>query len=291
MAQPNLNEIHDFLVALAKKAGDLVMTATPSATGSDTKVNSVDLVTETDVAVEKLVADTLKEGYPDYKFLGEETYDPAVPLSSDPTFVCDPIDGTTNFVHSYPIVCISLSLVIEKRPIVGVVYNPFQQLLFTGIRGQGSYRNLTTRLPLNSSPEPLTGLDKALVAVEWGQGRSGPNYEVKWQTFLKLVSAKELGGAMVHGQRMFGSAALNLCAVAAGQLDVYWEGGPWAWDFAAGKLILEEAGGLFAGGNPGDWEPALDGRTVLAVRGAPSGQKQLVEEFWNYVVGKYNYSS
>jgi hypothetical protein len=62
------------------------------------------------------------------------------------------------------------------------------------------------------------------VAVEWGQGRSGPNYEVKWQTFLKLVSAKELGGAMVHGQRMFGSAALNLCAVAAGQLDVYWVG-------------------------------------------------------------------
>ncbi|KAH0563141.1 hypothetical protein GP486_002296 [Trichoglossum hirsutum] len=226
MAQQNLKEIHDSLVALAKKAGDLVMTAAPSATTSDTKVNSVDLVTETDVAVEKLVADTLREKYPDYN-----------------------------------------------------------------IRGQGSYRNLTTRLPLNPSPEPLTGLDKALAAVEWGQDRSGPNYEVKWRTFLKLVSAKELDGAMVHGQRMFGSAALNLCAVAAGQLDVYWEGGPWAWDFAAGKLILEEAGGMFVGGNPGDWEPALDGRTVLAVRGAPSGQKQLIEEFWSYVVGRFAYPS
>ncbi|KAI9769289.1 MAG: hypothetical protein M1839_003766 [Geoglossum umbratile] len=313
MAEPNLQEIHDFFVVLAKKAGGLVIAARPSAANSGRKVNAVDVVTETDLAVEKLVAESLREKYPSYRlvdlsmrsglslrrftyallctlsFLGEETYDPAVPLSSDPTFVCDPIDGTTNFVHAFPTVCISLAFVIDKRSVVGVVYNPFLDILHTAIRGRGSYRNLTTRLPLDQNPSPLTGLGNALVAVEWGQDRSGVNYDVKRQTLLNLVAAKELGGAMVQGLRMLGSAALNLCSIAAGELDVYWEGGPWAWDFAAGMLILEEAGGMFVGAHPGNWEPALDGRTVLAVRAAPAGQKEIIEEFWSHVVGKFDY--
>ena len=88
---------------------------------------------------------------------------------------------------------------------------------------------------------------------------------------------------MYTSLRSLGSAALNLCAVAAGQLDVYWEGGCWAWDVCAGWCILAEAGGLVAGGNPGTWHPELDSRKYLAVRGAPAGQKELVEEFWGVV--------
>ena len=94
---------------------------------------------------------------------------------------------------------------------------------------------------------------------------------------------------MVHSLRSNGSAALNLCSVAAGQVDLYWEGGCWAWDVAAGWLVLTEAGGLMVDGNPGGWTPAVDGRRYMAVRAAPSGQKEIIEEFWSAVEGNMEY--
>lgn len=175
---------------------------------------------------------------------------------------------------------------MDRDPAVGVIYNPWQDLLFTGIKGQGSYMTRikgTTpqKLPLASSPRPLEGLGTALVAVEWGSGRDGPNYELKTDVFKKLAGSTEIGGAMVHSLRSLGSAALNLAAVAAGQMDMYWEGGCWAWDVCAGWCILREAGGIMASGNPGEWNPELESRLYLAVRGAPSGQKDLVKELWD----------
>lgn len=139
------------------------------------------------------------------------------------------------------------------------------------------------KLPLATSPRPLEGLANALIAIEWGSHRDGPNYELKTEVFKKLAATKETGGAMVHSLRSLGSAALNIAAVAAGQMDAYWEGGCWAWDVCAGWCILKEAGGIMAGGNPGQWAPAVDERKYLAVRGAPSGQKELVEEFWGVI--------
>ena len=128
------------------------------------------------------------------------------------------------------------------------------------------------------------------MAVEWGNERSGNNWEVKTSTFASLAGAPETGGAMVHSLRSLGSAALNLCAVASGTLDAYWEGGCWAWDVAAGWVILKEAGGLMVSGNKGDWEPKIDGRVYLAVRGAGDGeQKGFVEEFWDHVKGRLEY--
>jgi myo-inositol-1(or 4)-monophosphatase len=90
---------------------------------------------------------------------------------------------------------------------------------------------------------------------------------------------------MVHGLRSFGSAALNLCGVASGGLDVYWEAGCWAWDVCAGWVILEEAGGIMVDANPGNWEPRVDERRYMAVRGG-EGQKEIIEEFWGQVHGK-----
>lgn len=136
------------------------------------------------------------------------------------------------------------------------------------------------RLPLAKTPRPLTGLGEALLAVEYGSVREGPNFDIKIETFRKLTASKETGGCMVQSLRSLGSAALNIAAVAAGQLDMYWEGGCWAWDVCAGWCILSEAGGKMVSGNAGDWEPEVDGRVYLAVRGAPSGQKEIVEEFW-----------
>lgn len=155
-----------------------------------------------------------------------------------------------------------------------------------------------TRLPVsagtsgdgNQAPA-LNGLSTALVAIEWGSSRDGPNYDVKTAVFRKLAASPETGGAMVHSLRSLGSAALNLCAVAAGELDMYWEGGCYAWDVCAGWCILSEAGGIMASANPGDWEPPLDARVYLAVRGAPKGQREIVEEFWKVVGdGKLDYT-
>ena len=97
---------------------------------------------------------------------------------------------------------------------------------------------------------------------------------------------------MVHSIRSMGSAALNFCALAKGEVDLYWEGGTHAWDVAAGWVILEEAGGTVVDANPGGWNMTVDGRRYLGVRGCEGGkeqQKALIEEFWSAVKGKYEY--
>lgn len=231
------------------------------------------------------------------RFLGEETYHPGLHLTAAPTFVVDPIDGTTNFVHAYPYVSISLAFVNNLVPLVGVVYNPFTLHLYHAIRGNGAYlttndesHERTQKLPSRGSPDPLRGLNQALVAIEWGNERSGNNWSVKTATFAALAGSPDIGGAMVHSLRSLGSAALNLCAVASGTIDAYWEGGCWAWDVAAGWVVLEEAGGMMVSGNRGDFKPKIDGRVYLAVRGAEKAdQKRFVEEFWGHVKGKLEY--
>ena len=212
-------------------------------------------------------------------------------LTAAPTFVVDPIDGTVNFVHGNPYVSVSLALCVDKRPVVGIVYNPFTAMFYSAIKGQGSYLNRKTRLPMRRDPATLTaGLKAALIAVEWGSDRKGNNWDVKLNTFRNLG---EQGKGMVHSMRSLGSAALNFCAVAAGTIDLYWEAGCWAWDVAAGWLILEEAGGLVADANPGGWAPTVDGRRYMAVRASDSGegQKEIVEEFWKLVAGRFEYDT
>lgn len=258
-----------------------------------------------------MISKTLFAKFPTFKFLGEETYKPGMKLTDAPTFVVDPIDGTTNFVHRYPYVSISMGFAVNREPLVGVVYNPFTAQMYTGIKGEGSYlidykgwaeggdhEPRRQRLPLRQPPEALKELSEALIAVEWGNDRSGSNWEAKIKTWDNLGRAKEDGGAMIHSARSFGSAALNLCAVASGSIDLYWEGGCWAWDVCAGWVILKEAGGVIVDANPGDWEVSIpvDHRKYLALRAVAgdemendNGQRKIVEEFWSFVVGKMEY--
>ncbi|KAI0158474.1 inositol monophosphatase [Pestalotiopsis sp. NC0098] len=304
-ADLDLQDIHDTLVSIAFDAGRMILTANPSDIDQGTKLNSADIVTECDKAVEAHVSSVLRHKYPSYAFMGEETYQPGQTLGPEPTFIVDPIDGTTNFVHGFPHACISLGFAADRIPTIGVVYNPYLDTLYTAIRGRGAYmtvgrswglgeggRGNISKLPLAKTPQPLAGLDSALLAVEWGSSRDDANYELKADVFRRLCLSKTQGGAMVHSLRSLGSAALNLCAVAAGQLDLYWEGGCWAWDVCAAWTILAEAGGIMAGGNPGVWDPQIDGRKYLAVRGAPAGQREIVEEMWA-VIGdrKMDYTS
>ncbi|KAI2003558.1 hypothetical protein LOZ51_000638 [Ophidiomyces ophidiicola] len=315
---PNLQDIHDCFLELAEKAGEMITGAKPLVNAAGSKKNSTsrygwmyepipeglltgyllstyigsDLVTETDRAVEKMVSTELQRRYPHYEFLGEETYQPGMRLTNAPTFVVDPIDGTVNFVHGFPNACISLGFAIDRQPVVGVVFNPFTNMLYSAIRGQGAFLNRTTRLPLKGDAiEPLKRLSNALVGVEWGSDRSGQNWDTKIRTFEMLGKTREEGGAMVHSMRSMGSAALNLCAVAAGFMDLYWEGGCWAWDVCAGWVILTEAGGIMVDGNPGGWKAEVDGRQYLAIRASKNGegQRETATEFWGFVKGRFSY--
>jgi myo-inositol-1(or 4)-monophosphatase len=256
----------------------------PESTYTNT-TPAVDLVTETDRAVESLISTSLRAQYPNFSFMGEETYQPGDTLTSAPTFICDPIDGTTNFVHRYPYVSISLGFAVNLEPTIGIVYNPFTDTLYSAIKGKGAWLNQKLRLPL-SEPTPLESLNTCLVAVEWGSDRSGNDFKVKSETFKRLAATKENGGGMVHGLRSFGSAALNLCGVASGGLDIYWEAGCWAWDVCAGWVILTESGGKMVDANPGNWSPRIDERRYFAVRGG-EGQKEVIEEFWSLVDGAF----
>ncbi|KAI5476390.1 hypothetical protein MNV49_007768 [Pseudohyphozyma bogoriensis] len=266
MSAPDLAEIYEFAIKLARTGGDMISasssnrSANSSSTSADaTKKNRVDLVTETDQAVEAFVKEQISKSYPDHSFIGEESYAAGeiATLTDAPTWICDPIDGTTNFVHGFDHVCISIGFAYKKKPVVGVIYNPFLNKLYSARSGHGAYLNEITRLPLtHPNPHPLPFLGDALIGVEWGSDRSKNVVEKKGRTFMRLAGdPKEIdGGVMAHSLRSIGSAALNYAYTAAGQLDLYWEIGCWEWDVAAGTIIAQEAGGKVYGRGGQPWQ-------------------------------------
>ncbi|KAG1793991.1 myo inositol monophosphatase [Suillus plorans] len=254
----DLRSILTFTVKVARTAGTLILEgsqAIQSTSDVNEKKNSVDLVTEYDVAVEELVKSEITKAYPSFKFIGEESYSFGTrnELTDEPTFCVDPIDGTTNFVHGFPFACISLGLIYQKRPVLGVIYNPFLDHLYTGIEGQGSFLTRGNSQPLKlplTNPKPLPSLQKALLAVEWGSDRGKKTLVPKSDSFLRLAGDPAdgiAGGRMAHSIRSLGSAALNISMVAQGGLDLYWEIGCWPWDVCAGIIIAQEAGGAVVG--------------------------------------------
>ncbi|KAL4386038.1 hypothetical protein GQ457_09G000950 [Hibiscus cannabinus] len=227
----------DFLataVDAAKKAGEVIRKGFYQTKNVEHK-GQVDLVTETDKACEDLVFNHLKQHYPSHKFIGEETTAAcgASELTDEPTWIVDPLDGTTNFVHGFPFVCVSIGLTIGKVPTVGVVYNPIMNELFTAVLGKGAFLNGT---PIRVSSQ--NELVKSLLATEVGTKRDVLTVDTTTNRINKLLFK-------VRSLRMSGSCALNLCGIACGRLDLFYEigyGGPW--DVAAGVLIVKEAGGL-----------------------------------------------
>ncbi|KIK62250.1 hypothetical protein GYMLUDRAFT_42196 [Collybiopsis luxurians FD-317 M1] len=310
---PNdLKFILDFTVNLARKAGQLILEGSEAiqSAGStvDEKKNSVDLVTEYDVKVEELVKKEIAATYPDFQFIGEESYAAGSrsPLTDDPTFCVDPIDGTTNFVHGFPWVCISLGLVYKKKPVLGVIFNPFMQLLYTGIIGQGSYLSRhggePMKLPLTKHPKPLPTLNQALIAIEWGNDRTLDPLTKRSESFHKLAGDPDngvVGGRMAHSLRSLGSSAMNFAMVAQGGLDIYWEIGCWPWDVCAGMVIAREAGGLVTGSHDyyaatkdssafGEQnEEILTGRKYLVVRAVGDSEKEKGREAQKRIMGEF----
>ncbi|KAK2652807.1 hypothetical protein Ddye_012663 [Dipteronia dyeriana] len=230
----SLGEFLAAAVDAAKRAGEIIRNGFYKTKHVEHK-GQVDLVTETDKACENLIFNHLKQRFPTHKFIGEETTaaNGATELTDEPTWIVDPLDGTTNFVHGFPFVCVSIGLTIGMIPTVGVVYNPIMDELFTGIRGQGAFLN---GKPVKVSKK--TELLNSLLATEAGTKRDKATLDATTNRINSLLFK-------VRSIRMSGSCALNLCGVACGRLDLFYElgfGGPW--DVAAGIVIVQEAGGV-----------------------------------------------
>ncbi|KAI0756095.1 myo inositol monophosphatase [Daedaleopsis nitida] len=308
LSQADLQLILEFTVGLAREAGALMLEGSEAIRASgaaDEKKNSVDLVTEYDVRVEELVKARIAVKYPTFQFLGEETFAKGVQpeMTDEPTFCVDPIDGTTNFIHGFPHSCISLGLISFKRPVLGVLYNPFLDQLYTATKGGGAFLaqcgRTPVRLPLAQPPRPLPSLSQALLGVEWGADRSAELVHKKGESFKRLAGDPKTGverGKMAHSLRSLGSAALNYGLVAQGGLDLYWEIGTWPWDICAGAIICQEAGCLVAGSrtDPLDndvTDKVLWGRKHMVIRAigdsesetGVEAQKRLIKEFYETV--------
>jgi myo-inositol-1(or 4)-monophosphatase len=218
-------------VEVVTRAGDMQMARLGTDLAIDRK-SAIDLVTDVDLAVERMCRDLVTARFPDHVVLAEELGgDAAAGARPDaPCWVFDPIDGTTNFAHGLPIFCASLALEIAGTAEVAAVYDPNRQELFTAERGGGAFLN---RQPIRVSAAASL-LDALLV--------TGFPYDVHTR-IAEIVGlfAEFVGRA--RAVRRLGSAAIDLCWVAAGRMDGFWEQDLRPWDLAAGALVVAEAGG------------------------------------------------
>uniref|UniRef100_A0A1L8E1T0 Inositol-1-monophosphatase n=1 Tax=Nyssomyia neivai TaxID=330878 RepID=A0A1L8E1T0_9DIPT len=247
---------------LVDEAGKIIASRNSGAKTISEKSDDIDLLTETDQQVEKLLTETLHEMFPSHKFIGEEPFGEGnrSQLTDDPTWIIDPVDGTMNFVHSYPQSCVSVGLWVNKSPELAIVFNPIFNQKFTARRGQGAFYN---GQQIHVSGQKA--LNKALITTEFGTSRDGDKVRVTLENLAKVVPA-------VHGIRVTGSAALNMCMVAQGAADLNYEFGPHAWDMAAGDLIVREAGGV-------TMDPAGGPLDIMSRRVLAASSQELAEAF------------
>ncbi len=195
-----------------------------------TKDSPVNLVTDMDVAVEKFLREALEKAVPGIGFIGEEEDASAGALEAEYTAVVDPIDGTTNFVRGMPLSVISVALLKRGAPYIGVVYNPYTDELFYAERGCGAYQNGRA---IHVSARPL---NEACYFTAWSLYKkeyAPPCFDLCQDIYYDIGDIRRLG-----------VCALELCYLAAGRGELYFEIRVFPWDFAAAQLILTEAGGF-----------------------------------------------
>ncbi len=232
----------------ALAAGQLQLEGLERELYIETKRSPIDLVTEVDRACEVEVARQIEENFPGHQFMGEE----GTIGGDNPEYrwIVDPLDGTTNYTHHYPHFCVSIALEYQGQLIVGVVYDAVRNELFSATAGGGAFLN-DHLIRVSSVPS----LAKALVCTGFPGDQAG-NQQV-------LVAWEQIS-LRCHGIRRDGSAALDLCYVAAGRLDGFWERLN-AWDMAAGALLVREAGGVVTNFAGKDFE--LYNREIVASNG------------------------
>ncbi|MEK3884829.1 inositol monophosphatase family protein [Paenibacillus sp. PL2-23] len=224
----------------AAKAGEWITTKLGNYSSLELKHSAHDLVTEVDKGSERLIRNLIGTHFPTHGFLGEEGVEPGPEASaqaleeakeSEYLWIVDPIDGTTNFVHSFPFFCVSIALAYRGEVIVGVVYDPVRDELFVAEKGKGAY----VRGKRMSVSNDAT-LRESLIATGFPA-----DHREALPMNLKGVTAI---APQVRNLRIAGSAALHMAYVAAGRLSGFWEISLNSWDLAAGALLIQESGGV-----------------------------------------------
>jgi myo-inositol-1(or 4)-monophosphatase len=202
-----------------------------------------DLVTEADVGSQQAIRGYLEERFPGHGFLGEEGEGAKARPGPDapPTWVVDPLDGTTNYVHDCPLYCVSIGLQVAGEMVVGVVLDPARQELFWAAKGQGAWVN-DRRMRTSRAAR----LDEALLATGFPPDMRGQERALGWWRYFSL-RARSL--------RRTGTTALNLAYVAAGRFDGYWAFDNHAWDVAGGLVLIREAGGTVTNVDGSPFDP------------------------------------
>ena len=260
---------------IAREAGALILSYFKRGVKTEYKGESgVDLVTDADRASEKLIVERLRTAFPGHDIVGEEGTRTSGGSAGYRWYV-DPLDGTTNFAHGFPVFCVSLGLernAAHEEPgelVAGVVYDPTRDELFTAQRGEGAKLNGT---PIHVSRTRTVG--ESLIATGFPSKKRHENPNIYFYHEITLHS---------HGVRRAGSAALDLAYTACGRFDGYWEFNLNPWDTSAGILLVEEAGGKVTQYNGAPFEIRTP-REILASNGLI--HQELIEHFARIFAGE-----
>lgn len=252
---PSLMQCGRVAALAARRAGALLARFLGRPRHVSTKRDARDLVTELDGRAERLIRRILNRAYPAFDILGEEQ---GLRGGRSPyRWIVDPLDGTMNFVHGVPFFGVSIGLEGHGQLLVGVIFDPMRRELFSAVRGHGAFLN-GRRLVASRTPK----LSQSLLSTGFSsQFRRQPAQYLRWFTTLERKS---------HAVRRMGSTALCLAYVAAGRLEAFYERDVWAWDVAAGIVLVREAGGHATdfSGRP----PDLSAGELLASNGRIHGE-------------------
>jgi myo-inositol-1(or 4)-monophosphatase len=231
----------DFVATLCKEAGRHMLDGFGGSL-EITHKGEVDLVTEVDVALEQMITEAIQDEFPSHRVIGEEGWREGEAGQAEYAWLVDPLDGTTNYVHGYPMFCVSMALAHRGDVLLGAVHDPLHDEFFYAEKGEGSALN-GERITVSSTDHLIS----SLLSTGFPYQRAAiPDNNVA--LFNALI-------AKIQGVRRSGSVALDLAYVAAGRLDGHWELHVKPWDTAAGGLLVKEAGGWITGISGEPWNP------------------------------------
>lgn len=246
--EKDVHVLLDEIIQATKKCGQIILNADRSSIGITDKAGKANFVTTYDCMVQEAIQKELMIILPEAEFLGEEE-DCQVNPDAEYIFIVDPIDGTTNFIKDYHMSCISVGLIKNGKRYLGVVYNPYLDEVFTAIKGEGAYLNGS---PIKVSKEDMDNGILLFGSSPYNTELARASFDLAYEYFTKCLDI-----------RRSGSAALDLCSIACGRAEIYFEMILSPWDFAAGALIVEEAGGTVTTLD-GDELPCLVKTSIIA---------------------------
>ena len=251
----NKSEFLSFALDLAKKAGEIQLSFFGNISSLKKKSTSIDLLTNADIESEKFIISEIKKNYPTHSILSEESHE--INNNSEYTWIIDPLDGTTNFAHNLPIFAVSIALKKNNHVLCGVVFNPAADKCFYAEKDKGAFLNNK-----KISPTSTSKLGDCLLATGFPYLHDD-RYNLSFDLFKEFYDR-------TRGLRRLGAAALDLCFVAMGRFDGFYEFNLHPWDIAAGALIAHEAGALVT-----DWNGKKmphDGSRILCANKSIHGE-------------------